>query len=134
MKRSTQVTLVLMGAVGVGSIGYALSATCRPADASAVARDAPQPAASAVARDTPQPACRSGGTHFSSYNHSSYGHGGSGFFGFGSSGTGTGTSSAGTSSTIGPSSTTRISATAPSVQRGGFGSFGRMVASFSAGG
>jgi hypothetical protein len=39
MKRSTQVSLVLMGAVGVGGIAYALSPGCPRPDQGAVAPD-----------------------------------------------------------------------------------------------
>jgi hypothetical protein len=70
MKRSTQVSLVLMGAVGVGGTAYALqSNNCKPPPPSAVASDAPQN-------------CRSS-WHGSSYS----GHSGWNFFsGSGSSG------------------------------------------------
>lgn len=43
MKRSTQVSLVLMTAVGVGGIAYALTPdSCRPPPPSATANDAPK--------------------------------------------------------------------------------------------
>jgi hypothetical protein len=57
MKRSTKVTLALMGAVGIGGTAYALSPGCPP----------PSPGAAATDQ-----ACRS--------SHSGYGHSGWNFF------------------------------------------------------
>jgi len=76
MKRSTQVSLVLMGAVGVGGTAYALqSNSCKPPPPSAVVSDAPQN-------------CRSS-WHSSSYSGRSGWHffSGSGSSGSGSAGT-----------------------------------------------
>jgi len=111
MKRSTQVSLVLMTAAGIGGGAYALSPdSCRQPPPSAVA-SAPQRPPSALASD-PQPSCRS---------HGSSSHGSSWHFYSGS-----GSSSSSTSS---PSTTSTSTATS----RGGFGSIGRAFASFSGG-
>ena len=69
MKRSTQVSLVLMGAVGVGGAAYALGDYCR------------QLRENTVASGQLEPTCRSSGWH-----GSSVGHGANFFSGFGSSG------------------------------------------------
>jgi len=69
MKRSTQVSLVLMGAVGVGGAAYALGDNCRQS----------QPGT--VAGNQQQPTCRSSGGH-----GLGFGRGASFFSGSGSSG------------------------------------------------
>jgi hypothetical protein len=100
VKRSTQVSLVLMTAAGIGGAAYALQPQdrCRPS------------APSAVASDTPQN-CRS-----SSHGSSGSSGGSSWFFRSGS-----GSTSSGTTSTS--------SSDSGSTTRGGFGSIGRAFAS-----
>ena len=101
MKRSTHVTLVLMGAVGIGASAYALQSYNCP-------RQAPAPGA--VAGNTAQ-SCQP-----SSRGTSGSGYGRSFFSDFGSSG------SSSTSTTSSPSS--------GAANRGGFGAIGRAFASF----
>ncbi len=112
MKRSTQVSLVLMTAAGIGAGAYALAPndSCRQPLPSTTARD-PQgadPLASA-------PDCRSsrGGSS-----------GRSSFFSSGSNSSGS--SGATASAANGPSAST-------SASRGGFGSIGHALASFAGG-
>ncbi len=102
MKRSAQVGLVLMTAVGVGGTSYALmpGRDCVPANDAA----AQAPLAPGVA---PKPACAPRGSSGSGGYHWYSGHG-SGWGGWGSSG---------------PSSTA-----AGLVSRGGFGATGRGMA------
>jgi hypothetical protein len=123
MKRSTQVSLVLMGAVGVGgAAGYALGEYCRQSPPNTVAGDQPQPQPSTVASNQQQPACRSSGGRGWGFGSSGrhgwgFGHGwgsrASFFSGFGAS----------NSNTVGASS----SASVASGLRGGFGSIGAML-------
>jgi hypothetical protein len=104
MKRSTQVSLVLMGAVGVGGTAYAVqSSSCKPPPPSAVASDAPQN-------------CRSS-WHGSSYS------GRSGWYFF--SGSGSRSSGSGSASTA--------SSSPGSGSRGGFGATGHAGGSSSGG-
>jgi hypothetical protein len=134
MKRSTQVSLVVMTAAGIGAGAYALtpndncrrspsSATARePQDAMPTARDemptAREPQGTiptASARDCRSSRGGSGGHGFSSLFSSGYGYGGPGY-GYGSPGATT-TVANGTSA-------------ATSASRGGFGSTGQALASF----
>ena len=99
MKRSTQVSLVLMGAVGVGSAAYAVGDYCQ------------QLREQTLASGQQEPTCRSSGWHGWSSGHGwSFGHGANFFSGFGSSG----------SNAAGGSSSVSVA----SVGRGGFGSIG----------
>jgi hypothetical protein len=100
MKRSTQVSLVLMTAAGIGGGAYALTPrdSCR------------QPAPSAVASDTAQD-CRS--------SRGGSGHGSSGHFFSGSGSSGSGASAA-----------TPSTSTSTSSGRGGFGTIGRAFSAF----
>jgi hypothetical protein len=102
MKRSTQVSLVLMGALGVGGVAFALGGNCQPPQASANPGNVQQ----AMQQPTAQSTCRSsGGSHASGY--------GRGFSLFSSSGA------------SGPSP----SPAGLSVNRGGFGAIGRALSS-----
>ena len=104
MKRSTQVSLVLMGAVGIGASAYALQSY-----------NCPQPAPGVTA-DSAAQGCRSssGGGSGSSRWHL--------FPEFGSSGSSVSSGSSATS--------TASPAASSSTSRGGFGSIGRAFASF----
>jgi hypothetical protein len=131
MKRSTQVSLVVMTAAGIGAGAYALTPNdnCRRSPSSATARE-PQdemPTArepqgtipTAPARDCRSSRGGSAGHGFSSLFSSGYGYGGPGYGGYGSPGATT-TVANGTSA-------------ATSASRGGFGSTGQALASFAGG-
>jgi len=110
MKRSSQVSLVLMAAAGIGAAAYALTPgdNCRPPPPNIDPRATPQVA--------PQN-CRSSRSGWS---------GRSSFF---SSNSGSSSSGSSGGSTVGANGTP-----ASSASRGGFGSIGRAFASFSLGG
>jgi hypothetical protein len=123
MKRSTQVSLVVMAAAGIGAGAYALTPNdnCRRSPSSATAREpqdavptarGPQDAvAGASARD-----CRSSRGGSAGHGTSSFFFSGSGYGNYGSPGA-TSTIANGTSATT-------------SASRGGFGSIGQALASF----
>jgi hypothetical protein len=133
MKRSTQVSLVVMTAAGIGAGAYALTPNdnCRRSPSSATAREpqdtmptAREPQdASPTARE-PQGAMPTASARDCRSSHGgSAGHGSSSFFSYGSGYGGYGS----------PGATTmvanRTSATT-SASRGGFGSIGQGLASF----
>jgi hypothetical protein len=113
MKRSTQVSLVVMTAAGIGAGAYALAPNdnCRQSTASTTAREREGPVQPASAPD-----CRS--SHGGSAGHDS-----SLFFYAGSGSSGSGSAGATT-----PAANRTPAATSPS--RGGFGSIGHALASF----
>jgi hypothetical protein len=104
MKRSTQVSLVVMTAAGIGAGAYALTPNdnCRQSTASTTARESEGPV-------QPAPDCRSS-------RGGSADHGSSSLFSAGSGPSGSGSAGATTSA-------------APSASRGGFGSIGHALAS-----
>jgi hypothetical protein len=133
MKRSTQVSLVVMTAAGIGAGAYALTPNdnCRRSPSSATAREpqdavptAREPQGTMPTAREPQgamptasaPDCRSS-------RGGSAGHGSSSFFSYGS----------GYSSYGSPGATTMVAnrtSAATSASRGGFGSIGQGLASF----
>jgi hypothetical protein len=125
MKRSTQVSLVVMTATGIGAGAYALAPNdnCRQSPLSTTAHDprdattAGQPQGAMLPASAPD--CRSprGG---------SAGHGSSSFFSSSSWSGGPVSSGATTSAANGTSAAT-------SVSRGGFGSIGHALGSFAGG-
>jgi len=116
MKRSAQVSLVLMAAAGIGAAAYAMTSNdnCRQPPPNTVPRET-QP--NAALRMAPQD-CRSSRGGPSGR--------GSSFFSSSSGSSGSGTSAANAT----PASTSASTSTG----RGGFGAIGRAFASFSGGG
>ncbi|HSV25365.1 MAG TPA: hypothetical protein VLJ17_20355 [Xanthobacteraceae bacterium] len=115
MKRSNQVSLVLMAAAGIGAAAYAWGPNdnCRQPAANTVPNDPQQGAARQVSAQD----CRSSRSGSSGRSYSF----------FSSNSGSTGPDSAGATHLA-------SNASSASVSRGGFGSIGRALASFSGGG
>ncbi len=115
MKRSTQVSLVVMTAAGIGASAYALTPNdnCRRSPSSATAREPQDAMPTASARD-----CRSS-------HGDSAGHGFSSLFSSGYGGPGYGYGSPGATKTV-----ANGTSAATSASRGGFGWTGQALASF----
>jgi hypothetical protein len=135
MKRSTQVSLVVMTAAGIGAGAYALTPNdnCRRSPSSATAREpqdvptAREPQGTMPTAREPQGAMPTASARdCRSSRGGSAGHGSSSFFSYGS----------GYSSYGSPGATTMVAnrtSAATSASRGGFGSIGQGLASFAGG-
>jgi hypothetical protein len=123
MKRSTQVSLVVMTAAGIGAGAYALTPNdnCRRSPSSSTAR---QPQDTMPTAREPQDAVPTASARDCRSSHGgSVGHGSSSFFSYGSGYGGYGS----------PGATTMVAnrtSAATSASRGGFGSIGQGLASF----